>query len=242
MIERKFGQWTVLKRMENKDRHKTWLCQCSCGFKRNFTTSYLNCGKATLCINCRKKQKEEINKTLMKKYIGAKYGDFTVKKYLGLNKHGSRQWLCCCKCGFERIFLTSNLYGNGFKKATLCRKCYKQSIELHNRIEYVPNRFWYKLLNVANRRKIEVSITKKYIFNIYKKQNKKCSLTGEKLYFTKLKSNYHRYTTASLDRIDSSKGYIKGNVQWVCKKINMMKQQYSQKEFIEMCKKVAINF
>ena len=45
--------------------------------------------------------------------------------------------------------------------------------------------------------------------------------------------------TASLDRIDSSKGYVEGNVQWVHKMINMSKQQYSQEEFIDMCKAVA---
>jgi len=47
--------------------------------------------------------------------------------------------------------------------------------------------------------------------------------------------------TASLDRIDSSKGYVKGNLQWVHKDINMMKNHYNQKYFIEICKKVATN-
>jgi hypothetical protein len=41
--------------------------------------------------------------------------------------------------------------------------------------------------------------------------------------------------TASLDRIDSSRGYIEGNVQWVHKMANMCKQHYSQKRFIDMC-------
>jgi len=45
--------------------------------------------------------------------------------------------------------------------------------------------------------------------------------------------------TASLDRIDSSKGYIEGNVQWVHKMVNMSKQQYTQEEFINMCIAVA---
>jgi hypothetical protein len=46
-------------------------------------------------------------------------------------------------------------------------------------------------------------------------------------------------TTASVDRIDSSKGYIKGNVQWVHKTINKMKWGYSQGEFIEFCEAVV---
>ena len=45
--------------------------------------------------------------------------------------------------------------------------------------------------------------------------------------------------TASLDRIDSNKGYIKNNVQWVHKHINTMKMHMTDREFIDMCKKVA---
>jgi len=43
----------------------------------------------------------------------------------------------------------------------------------------------------------------------------------------------------SLDRIDSSKGYIKGNVQWIHKDVNIMKNKFNQEYFIEMCKLVA---
>ena len=45
--------------------------------------------------------------------------------------------------------------------------------------------------------------------------------------------------TASLDRIDSNKGYTKDNVQFVHKDINWMKQDFEQNKFIEYCKKVA---
>ena len=50
--------------------------------------------------------------------------------------------------------------------------------------------------------------------------------------------NEKRYTY-SIDRIDSSKGYIVGNVQWIHKTINQMKWNSSQEEFIEFCKAVA---
>ena len=39
----------------------------------------------------------------------------------------------------------------------------------------------------------------------------------------------------SVDRIDSSKGYIEGNVQWVYKPINSMKNDMSHDDFIELC-------
>ena len=43
----------------------------------------------------------------------------------------------------------------------------------------------------------------------------------------------------SLDRIDSSKGYEIGNVQWVTKYINWAKNDLSQKDFIDLCIAVA---
>jgi len=44
---------------------------------------------------------------------------------------------------------------------------------------------------------------------------------------------------ASLDRIDNNKGYIEGNVQWVIKKINYMKNTLSEKNFINLCNKIS---
>lgn len=46
---------------------------------------------------------------------------------------------------------------------------------------------------------------------------------------------------ASLDRIDSSKGYIPGNVQWVDKRVNYMKQALPEGEFAELCRLVYLN-
>lgn len=43
----------------------------------------------------------------------------------------------------------------------------------------------------------------------------------------------------SIDRINSDIGYEEGNIQWVDKRINMMKGSLSNKEFIELCTKVA---
>lgn len=43
----------------------------------------------------------------------------------------------------------------------------------------------------------------------------------------------------SIDRIDSNGVYEEGNVQWVDKRINMMKGTLSNEEFIELCTMVA---
>jgi len=45
-------------------------------------------------------------------------------------------------------------------------------------------------------------------------------------------------TTASLDRIDSTKGYTLDNIQWVHKTLNRLKMNLDNQEFIEWCKKL----
>ncbi len=45
--------------------------------------------------------------------------------------------------------------------------------------------------------------------------------------------------TASLDRIDSRGHYEVGNVQWIHKDLNIMKNSYDANYFIDMCKSVA---
>ena len=66
-------------------------------------------------------------------------------------------------------------------------------------------------------------------------QDFKCALTGFPIQAMNINNN------ASLDRIDSSRGYVEGNLQWVLAEVNMMKQHYSQNRFIEICKAVALN-
>lgn len=45
--------------------------------------------------------------------------------------------------------------------------------------------------------------------------------------------------TASLDRIDSSKGYVVGNVQWVHKDVNTVKWDLTLDNFFRVCKMVV---
>ena len=77
------------------------------------------------------------------------------------------------------------------------------------------------------------------MWDLFIKQNRKCALSGLELSFPKI--NGDQSYTASIDRIDSSLGYIEGNVQWVHKDINIMKNKYDQDYFIQMCKLISEN-
>lgn len=96
-----------------------------------------------------------------------------------------------------------------------------------------------KIKNNAKRRKIEFNITLEDMGDLFEKQNGKCALTGMKL--TLKKSLNDKTSTASLDRIDNKKGYLKDNIQWIYRPINFMKGILDENEFIYYCEQVALN-
>jgi hypothetical protein len=46
---------------------------------------------------------------------------------------------------------------------------------------------------------------------------------------------------ASLDRIDNDSGYIEGNIQWVCKRVNYMKHTMKDEYFLSWVIKIYEN-
>ena len=94
----------------------------------------------------------------------------------------------------------------------------------------------------ARNRKLAYNLSGEYLWELFLKQDRKCALSGQELFFPKAWGVRSKTDiTASLDRIDSTKGYIVGNVQWVHKTINVMKMDMSDSEFINICKMVANN-
>lgn len=94
---------------------------------------------------------------------------------------------------------------------------------------------WGDIQKSAKDRKIEFNINIEYAWSIFLKQDRKCALSGIPLQFSYKSAKYYNQQNASLDRIDSSKGYIEDNVQWVDKNINFMKRTMSDEEFIHIC-------
>ena len=78
------------------------------------------------------------------------------------------------------------------------------------------------------------------MWDIFEKQDKICALSGLPIEFeTSQYGLWHGEGTASLDRIDSSKGYICGNVQWVHKDVNRMKQCFKEDRLLDLCKLIV---
>lgn len=78
-----------------------------------------------------------------------------------------------------------------------------------------------KRLN-GRRRDIEFNITIQDIKELYDKANGKCAISG-----LDMTHCWNSLRAVSIDRIDSSHGYIPGNVQLVCMWANLAKQRFS---------------
>lgn len=139
-------------------------------------------------------------------------------------------------------------YKNGnFSIRNTCKECMKlkqkqryQNI-VENGLELSANKSaeaWItKILYKASTRNKFFEIDKNYVFSLYEKQNGKCAISGETLTFQKNNLS----TNISIDRIDSSLGYVIGNIQLVCAYVNTMKWNKSIDELLFWCNKIIEN-
>lgn len=170
--------------------------------------------------------------------IGVSFGDLLVIDKLPHKVKNNIVWKCQCKCGFIQN-IRSTVLRNGLRQCVKCRK--NKPKEKHKKFSLENkqrNWFWSKVRSHAFERGIDVEIDFDYILDLFKKQNGQCALTGIDIEFPYIK-DHRKHGNGSLDRIDSSKGYVEGNVRWVLKDINLMRNNHSDQTFIDLCCNVA---
>ena len=143
----------------------------------------------------------------------------------------------CPGCGDQQTYLRRNYAVESERLGKLCKKCANSKEENQGHKGYYKGvlraSFVHKYKTNAETRGIVFDVSFDYLADLLIEQDFECALSGESLDAMAIQNN------ASLDRIDSKVGYVEGNVQWVTSTLNMMKQQYTQEEFIEVCKAVA---
>ena len=173
--------------------------------------------------------------TAKRDLTGQVFGNLTVMsvhRVHWLNVGAS--WKCLCSCGTTRVVNASRLL-NGHTKSCGCLSKNRWTGEGD-----ISGHFWSDITRNAHSRNLEVTVTLEGIWNLFLKQNRNCAISGVPLYFEHEMGNRMRDDkTASLDRIDSSKGYVEGNVQWIHKNLNAMKSDLSDQELIAWCKTIA---
>ena len=74
---------------------------------------------------------------------------------------------------------------------------------------------------------------------IWNNQSGKCALTGWDMTMILGKGNIS--TNASIDRIDSSLGYVENNVQFICRIVNVFKSNSTEEVLYKMCEAILKN-
>lgn len=174
--------------------------------------------------------------------VDQEFGLLTVKSRSHTGKSNRQAyWNCECKCGGKKIASTTMLKKGIVKSCGCLNHKSGEANERYKGYKDISGGYIYQIKSSAKNRDLEFTVSLEYLWLLYENQNRKCAISGEPLVFTKNYRFYKDYQNASLDRIDSSKGYIEGNVQWVHKKVNLMKNSMTDKELIEWCMKIVSN-
>jgi len=143
----------------------------------------------------------------------------------------------CPNCGIVKIQKSSNF----------CKNCSSgqrlKGVQKKERDDkfYISEILRRVKLRCREKSKMSFNITIDYLIDLWYKQNKRCCYTNIELTLPLYNRNNNKITTASLDRIDSSKGYIKGNVQFLSTAINYMKNDMSNEDTIKLINMIKNN-
>lgn len=99
-----------------------------------------------------------------------------------------------------------------------------------------PFKWYIKICNLRRSRPRQCTIDAAYLKRLWARQKGMCPYTGLAMQLPKSTKGFMGKgtpTSASLDRIDAAKDYVKGNVEFVCRFINMGKQQFGRQTVID---------
>lgn len=176
--------------------------------------------------------------------IGKQFGELIA--HTCVRKNSRDYWECKCSCGNQTMVRWDHLTKGNTKscgclhrrngnKSPFFKGYGEISLDFFNHIK----RASLKPQKYRNVKTFDVTI--EYVWQLYLGQNRRCALTKRDIAFTERTGSRSRRCSASLDRIDSTKGYIIGNVQWVHKDVNVMKNDFPQSYFVEICREIAKN-
>lgn len=156
----------------------------------------------------------------------------------------------CTKCGqaapLSGFYTTGARVDGTPKHNSWCKMCTKSKMASYHERTYGPDRLSFsasrrtrspraflQYLLAKARRRGHTEIDVEYLLSLWEVQNGNCALTGWPM--SMLLGNGVIPTNVSIDRIDSSRGYVVGNVQLVCRAVNIAKSDLSVDQFFALC-------
>ena len=222
----KFNSLTAIKFAFIKGGCQHWLFVCNCGKKKVISTTTVVAG-ATKSCGCTRFKKGLDNPILIN-LLCKKFGMLTVVKFHSSGKSGTK-WELLCDCGKTVVRLASN-----FKKKQHRHSCGCQPTNPGKKDAGFRRLFNDYRTSSANRGH-SFRLGKKYFKYLVSNNCNYCGVKPSKRYE---KQVVHTLLANGIDRIDSNKGYVKGNCVSCCKICNRAKNNLSRTDFHAWIKKI----
>jgi hypothetical protein len=236
-VGKRFGNLTALERDVQKGRY--WKCKCDCGNIKSIYVYDVVGGKTKSCgcTTFKQRFKTRINK-LISIMVGKKFSKLTVLNFSCI-RNGKSYWKCKCDCDNEVIVSMNNLKSGAIKSCGCLRTNKYKSGEAGLRKIYLN----YKKSAKKEGHKFELTL--KEFKDITSKVCAYCGIEPLTVSATERSKKikiikYTLYKYNGIDRIDSSKGYEKGNINPCCQWCNFIKRERSVEELKEHVNRIYI--
>lgn len=226
---------------EGKEPFCSHSCQVRYGTEKKSKESKTTC----ICTNCKKEF--EISKVSLRRKKKV-YGIFCSRKcyefYLTSNDFRTYITLTCSVCGkeFSRVASIEKSSRKSFKNVCCSRAC--SSKVQHSGDASLKKRLYYQLSQAIRTRDKEVGedVDEDYLLEIWNRQGGKCPYSGQEMILKPHRNRGIRVPNqASVDRIDSSLGYVRGNIEFVSLIANMAKNIWTKQDVLDFCNQVVDN-
>lgn len=206
-----------------------------------------------ICPHC--KRKLPLTREFFKRLMTNKRESFhNVCKECEKELYLQREWkdgkLLCHNCGKYKDVNCFNHNPDARLRdfhTTICTKC---RVERNRQFESVreDSSKLHKILNSrllsardrAKRHNWQFDLTLDYLFQLWEQQSGICALSGINMTYTRFNGRTH--TNVSIDRIDPTKGYVKGNIQLVCMACNQIKSDMTDSQMYDFCKRIVNHY
>lgn len=92
------------------------------------------------------------------------------------------------------------------------------------------------LKSLCVKKKDRRNLSLDYLLTLYELQKGLCAISGVEMTYICGQGNID--TNISIDRINSALGYEEGNIQLVCRRVNMMKMDKDQEDLKNWCRQI----
>lgn len=206
-IDSRYGQWMVLREVDDLRPGKHYECQCDCGTVTVIPGTTLRAGRSTKCKECmyRARFPEEA-------MVGRRFGKWVVIRPVEIRNRYWIYWVRC-DCGNEK-----DCYGSDLRSGKT-----SQCVDCHNRSNASKN--------------VTHGGSGSPLYKVWCSMHSRCSNPTDRAYrwygargirvcerwndFSNFQSDMApRPTGMTIDRTDNDSGYSKENCRWVTHKEN----------------------